>query len=414
MLRPRAHWVRGLLEGTRGARAGWLASWYGAYEAMIGGIGKKAKSGLRAESTTGRVSVVLLGLFAVVALALGAYFFVESDGDRGAGRGLPGTGPTDSGAAEAERDMGTPAVRANGSRAGVGTADRTSEHAPAAGEDLAFGPGSDPDRRRFEGTGVLRGHVQVLETDRPTDGWHLELVPSRIYAGSEHAEGRTQRYTSDAFDFRIEDLPFGAYDVRAVAAGYNGAWLSFVLDASHDDSFVNLSLLPAGFLEGQVVDGEGNALEGIGLWLVAEADGSRLRATSDAFGRYRFERVPDGAYDLVLGSLEDPYREPERLAFRAPSMTLPPLELAGLGILIVQVLDPDEVPVIDAHVTGNAPGVGKLDGRTDVQGTLVVEHLAQGRAHLRVTHPGFADTRRSADVGPGIERTLQIFLRPPR
>ncbi|MEX1026162.1 MAG: carboxypeptidase-like regulatory domain-containing protein [Planctomycetota bacterium] len=290
---------------------------------------------------------------------------------------------------------------------------------PAAAKpaDLGLGRGVPADPTRFEGRGSLRGFVQLVEADAPPASWALELVPSRFFAGAEGAVGRTLRFTDEAaagdapnFDFRVDDLAFGAYDVRPVADGFNGTWVSVVIDKVNRSPFVNLALRRAGFLEGQLVDSEGFALEGVDVVLVGQADTRSIETQSDTFGRYRFDRVPDGLYELVIGPPESPLAPSERIEFRAPSMTLPATVLDGLATVVVQVIDDAGVPVVDARITGSSTGGGRIDAVTDATGQATLLHLGPGRVRLGIAHAEHGSERSGFDLGGDAEKVVTIQL----
>ena len=387
-------------------------------------MGKQAKDGLRTESTmaersrSGRAGIVLVG---VVALGLGALGFWLSGGSprRPQGDRSPSVAPEARATVEpaaAPNDLAREAARPTEGR----DAARRSEQP----SDLAFGSGPPGDATRFQGEGKLRGNVQVSGNAASPQEWTLELVPSRFFAGSDHAVGRTRVFrgaedasTSGDFPFELEGLPFGAYDVRPVAQGFNGSWVHFTIDKKNPSPFVNLALRRAGYLTGQLVDRDGIALQGIDVVLVAQADGTQLQTLTDAGGYYRFDAVPDGPYELSTGPPESPLLPAERLAFRAPSMTLPPTELPRLFDVVVQVIDEDERPIPDAKVTGSSGGGGRVEATADLTGQAVLRHLGEGRVRLRIDHPDHASSRRAFDLGQDTaegglsEKVVTVVLR---
>lgn len=241
-----------------------------------------------------------------------------------------------------------------------------------------------------ERRGSLRGHVEVAgEGDFPRE-WKLVVRPSTTLPEREHAVERTLELTDGQSDFALADLPLGGYDVVAEAEGFNGQVLPVLLEPGAEHPFVNLHIVPAGTLEGVVLDSHGVAAEGIVVTLLAVEESHAREARTDARGAYRFEKLPDGAYELLLGTATAPL-VPERHAVRflAPHLTFPDLTLPPLGEIDVRVVDSFARPLEGVEVRGSGTNGGAFEGKTDFDGRLVAKHLPPGHFRMRLKHPAF-------------------------
>lgn len=201
--------------------------------------------------------------------------------------------------------------------------------------------------------GSLRGHVTVSGEEPFPREWQLVLRPSLLLPDREHAVARTLEFRDGREDFEVRELPLGGYDVFAQAAGFNGQVLPVLLEPGNEHPFVNLRMVPAGELEGRILDAEGLPAEGIRVTLFAVEGGAAREAVSDARGVYVFEQLPDGAYELLLGKATAPLR-PERhpVRFLAPRLTFPDITLPALGEIHVRVVDSFERPLEGVEVRG--------------------------------------------------------------
>ncbi len=300
----------------------------------------------------------------------------------------------------------------------------TSDASPDGGESLAGAESGESEARalvplesgshpepRFQGRGEIRGHVET-EGDVFPEQWRLVLSPSTSLVGRELAEERVIEFSGGVQDFAVSDLPLGGYDVKAESDGMNGLAQPILLDRRNWSPFVNLRLVPAGFLEGNVVDAEGIPAEGVGVALVPLPEGEPRIAHTDSLGNYRFTQVLDGSYLLFLGSRDYPLvREPQRIAFRAPALTVPRLELPPLSTLELTVVDEAEESLPGVRIEASSPSGGTFEGETDASGRLAVRHLPAGRYRIKLEHEGHASRRVTVELdGHETEKiSLQLF-----
>jgi len=289
-----------------------------------------------------------------------------------------------------------------GSGATGAAAERSTAPPP---EDLRLSTGpSTTDARRFEGTGSLRGTLSAVGGGDPPERWRLVLEPSRLLAGREHAEARVVE--AEGASFRVDDLPFGGYDLRPEATGWNGAVFPVMLEAGNASPFVQLVIGRAGEIEGRLVDREGRPVEGVGVVLERRPEGPRRETASDALGLFRFEDLTDGTYGLSVGSTDFPLVPPRTLSFRPPGMHLSPIELPELQSLLVRVEDDAGRPIVGAVVHVRGPGMHAMDGTTDHLGLLLVRNLRPGPCLLEA----LADGRTSQEIEVDPESRDEVVL----
>lgn len=346
--------------------------------------------------TRGAARSVLLAALAIGAVILG-FLLVRGDREGPSSadpRGAPGP---ERPAGEEPRSELVPAARPGPL---VGGAPGAEGPGDLRDEELApFDDAPSPQDTRA-GRGSLRGRVDTTEDAPFPTEWTLLVGPSLQLAGAESAALRRLEFRDGRREFGIGDLPFGAYDVQATAEGFNGWVQPIVLETGNQHPYLFLRLTPTGFLEGLLLDPDGTGADDVIVTLVGASDPSYERVTAtDASGLYRFEGVPDGPYELIVGLRHAPLLARRRpLSFKAPSLTFPPIELPPLGALRVRVIDSRERPLPDVEVRGSGSNGGQIEGVTDHLGELVVRHLPPGRYRLRLVHPGLGEAyeRRTA------------------
>jgi hypothetical protein len=279
---------------------------------------------------------------------------------------------------------------------------------------------------RFAG----RGEIRVRCTTPPgvpfPERWVLELGPARALIGSELAETRRIELDGSVRETVVSDLPLAGYEVRASAPLFSAEPVLLLLSQpNHTSLAAQLRLEAAGFVTGRVVDPDGAPVEGFELWLeetnevraengevIAQLQGERRSAVTDVLGVYRFDGVLNGEYLLHVGPLDVPLREPFDIAFRAPTLTMPPIEVPALCELEVEVYDAAGLLVGDALVQGWSTSGGRVAGRTDVRGRLAVRLLPPGEYTLLATHERLGRGRGRAALAPGTPAREEISLRP--
>jgi hypothetical protein len=290
------------------------------------------------------------------------------------------------GAATDESAELIPAAPPDGGAEPVPTTDGPRELEPFAHD----GPGRTAAQFPAGRTGSLRGRVEVGGEEPFPRVWRIVARPSALLAGRETAVERALEFDDGRQEFELTGLPLGAYDVFAEAGGFNGQVQSIALEKGSEHPYVSLRMIPAGTLEGRVVDVDGVPAEGIPITLFTVEDQNVREAVTDVNGVYRFERLPDGAYEVLIGRATSPLM-PERrpLRFQAPRLTHPDIELPPLGAIHVRVVDSLERPLEGVEVRGSGTNGGLVEGTTDYDGRLLAQHLPQGHFRLRLSHPAF-------------------------
>ncbi len=262
-------------------------------------------------------------------------------------------------------------------------------------------PASEEERFRG-GPGSLRGHVESSSEEPFPLSWKLVIGPSITLPGRERAVSRTLEITDGRQEFSVSDLPLGGYDVRAEAEGFNGLTQPVLLERGSEHPFVELRLVPAGFLEGRILESGGAPAPAVPVTLIAQPDGEARETRTDGNGLFRFELVPDGPHELLIGRLSSPIL-PERrpLRFSAPSMTLPDLELPLLGRFDLRVIDSLERPVENVRVRGSGTNGGLIDETTDHDGRISARYLPAGHYRIRLEHPQLGSRRVAIELEAG-------------
>lgn len=268
------------------------------------------------------------------------------------------------------------------------------------------------DSSRFEGRGVIRGRVRTAGGLAFPKHWKLAVSPSPTMHGEERAESRTIEFSGGEDAFRVDDLPLGAYSVRAEAAGLNGLAVTVILVRGAENQFVSLLLTPAGYVRGSVVDGDGRPAEGVSVTLESAATKARRSQETDSAGGYHFDDVTDGEYALYFGRPEAPLLPPDSLAFQAPSMTVPERKLPATMTVTVWTRDENGTPVPDVPVSGFSAHSGVIDVRTGREGFATVRYLTEGRYRLHARHEDGRSGTATVNVRPGETAMVEIRLEP--
>ena len=183
-----------------------------------------------------------------------------------------------------------------------------------------------------------------------------------------------------------------------------------MIDRTSTSPFLNLQLRRAGYLTGFVVDVNSVPLPDMAVTLVGLADGAHFESTTDAAGQWRIDLVPDGQYELVVGSVNAPYTSPERLEFRAPSMTFPPIEIRNLASAVVTIVSEGDEPIWVAKLSGHSTGGGTFEVKTDVFGVAQLPLLGAGKTRITIEHPEYKTHRVNVPLEAGTDKPFAFAL----
>jgi hypothetical protein len=214
------------------------------------------------------------------------------------------------------------------------------------------------------------------------------LVPSQVLLGRERAVTRSLERSAEQLEFEFTDLPLAGYDLWAKAEGATSTPQPVLLVPGAAEVQVLLQLARAGHLSGSVIDPDGLGIADLEVHVHAAPSGLRRQTRSDASGRFAFEGLPDGQYELRLGPSAAPLIAPRSFSFAAPGLELEPLRLPRLFGLEILVTDALGQPVPSARVRGFSNAGGMIDVESDSQGRARAHLLAPGRISLRTEVPG--------------------------
>ena len=297
-------------------------------------------------------------------------------------------------------------VLAGGPRPHTSAATPNASHTlPTSAETVALAAGAEQrpanaaltTANRFDGRGRLRGELTLSPRLTMPAQWSLILEPHPWLAGRDRARRVQVDYSADQREFVVEDLPLAAYLVRAQAAGCNSTRADVVLVRTSPDSHVVLRLDPPGLIDGEVIDTDHAAAEGV-LVVLESSDKLRRETRTNPAGYWRFDEVIDGSYTVWFGRPETPLLQPFAVDFAAPTLRFPKKQLPVAGSLTVQVVDDAQAPQAEVAVTGFGEPQGSFRGTTDVEGYVREPWL----------WPGFYRLEARASDGRVIDATVLV------
>lgn len=180
---------------------------------------------------------------------------------------------------------------------------RRSGFAPGAAPGV-LAPTEEPVRIVLKPSSAVEGRV-VDEDGKPVPGSRVSLVPTEPTAMSRgfmmfSANATRSAVSADDGSFRLEDVPPGAVEVRAEAAGKQSGVLSNLeVPSGQDLKGVEIELAAAAVVEGRVLAG-GRPVPGAEVQIVQPDMGRGTRffmmpmATTDGDGYYRLDGVAPG------------------------------------------------------------------------------------------------------------------------
>jgi protocatechuate 3,4-dioxygenase beta subunit len=200
--------------------------------------------------------------------------------------------------------------------------------------------------------------------------------------------------TDEAGRFELTHLAAGRYNLRASAPRFAPGFVSDVLaDPGPQREPIEIVLGPGAVLEGIVVDGESNPIEGAEVALdelmsFMDAFQGRQATLTDATGRFVFPSVAGGRYILATRAEGHP------LTIRAP-LTIPhrgklTIRLAGSATLRGKIKDQSGEGIPGAQVLAWV-GFGAELAETGPDGAYSIENLPTGPLmFMSVTKEGYA------------------------
>jgi hypothetical protein len=247
----------------------------------------------------------------------------------------------------------------------------------------------------------------------------IELRPSRFVKGKETAVARDVSAGADR-RFSTTGLPYGAYRVQPLAAGFSGPSMEVKLEEGARHADVVLRLRRNAVLTGFVRDATRAPVEKVlisiaGKTETGEAFAFEGRTASD--GSFRVENLPDGGYTLNVGPPAVRLREATPLTVRngeAPQLVLDVPELGAIDVkVVVQGVDAPVEGVLVSCVRAELDKGGEVEALvTDVDGKVAFRNLLPGKYAVNGSREYFKRMTGRAQVAGGKAEAVRIDAIP--
>jgi len=240
----------------------------------------------------------------------------------------------------------------------------------------------------------LRGYPKVAgtvrdENGRPVAGARIKVCPLGRGETTSDAEGR--------YEVRREMPDRAPGVVPYVVARHIERNLAAAVEIEEDARLVDVNMTTGVVLAGKVIDVGGKPVEKAQIYLTFWSSNSgssmeREKSTTDAEGRYEIRAVPqnheysvnadaDGyGQDYVRIATDDAVNN--HLEVKAISLTPANLSISGL------VVDAEDKPVDNAHVSCQGRGQPYRNTQTDKDGKFTIEGVCAGSIRIYVDKSG--------------------------
>ena len=263
---------------------------------------------------------------------------------------------------------------------------------------------------RTDGIGSLRGVLLDRTGKGVPERWTLVMRPNTAIRTPTPRKELRADFKEAQERFTVPDVPLGAYDVWVEAEGVNRRSTPVLLVRGSDSPFISLELHARGYLEGVVLDEPGAPVGGLQVTIISTHGWDRSTRT-DGAGRYLFDELIDGEYQLLIGAQQNPLIGPEELSFSAPSLHYPVRRVPELGSARVRAVDRSGLSVSGVRVDGFAPDGGILGGTSDGDGYCLVNNLVPGRYRLSLQESGGAVGQGVCFVSAGEQVEIEVTIR---
>jgi len=259
---------------------------------------------------------------------------------------------------------------------------------------------------RTSGREIRREHaVHVVVLD--PEGRPLQR-PWRLALRSVGHDPLDKDYGAGSEDVRV-DLPPGTWTFAPEAEDLAARPVEVEIGVTPIE--VELRFHRAAQVLGSVRDENGDPVRGLPLGL-RDFDGHFVaRASSDAWGAFRFEHVPAGPYELLAGCDAAPLWPTRHLEIHAGSQVLETLRTPALRESKLSVVTEDGRPVAGASVEGTGRRGGGFTGSTGADGTFVAQFLPAGRYRIVASRDDLGVGEGRLEVGPETPSSAAILLR---
>ncbi|HEX3128346.1 MAG TPA: carboxypeptidase regulatory-like domain-containing protein [Thermoanaerobaculia bacterium] len=259
-------------------------------------------------------------------------------------------------------------------------------------------PPEEPVRIVMQPASAVEGRT-VDDDGQPVAGAKIILLPTERRGGFRIKDG----VSDESGAFRIEDVPPGALEAQAVAAGFQPAYLSNLeVRAGQDLKGVEIVLATGAAVEGRVLSPAGKPVVGATIELAEEEGAGMFRipvaAMSDGDGRYRLDGIKPGT--RTFQATHPGYRRAVRDLEVRPGENALDLSLEGGVEVRGRVVDDGGAPVPGASVSLRE-GWRSWDlprGTSGADGSFTLTGVADGNYHLSAQKEGYAIDPDGEDV----------------
>ncbi len=250
--------------------------------------------------------------------------------------------------------------------------------------------------------------VDILAAESPAEGQDAEAAALQRVLDQRHKSGRAFRSSVGIFRWI---RPPGRYDVVVRAPGYAAGVVTGYLLPALDYEPIEFRLVARPGITGLLRDEFGDPVRQADVYLKVEElhAGDRQppmnTARTDAEGRFRFWNLPPGRYGVSPLELSNPLDAVGGLLVTDGSVSIE-IDLAPRPHLMVHVRDPVGRRVVGAQVELIPMGAAgsRTDGRTGVDGLVIMRHILPGDYDVLVTRDGFAEAREVLELRLGSSR----------
>ena len=260
--------------------------------------------------------------------------------------------------------------------------------------------------------GTIRGRVVEKGSSKAIANFQAGVSASRSGGGMMMmAPPLLKSFTSEDGSFVLENVPPGAMNLVATAAGYSPARLNVEVQEGKTLSDVVLELEQGVRLTGKVTGPNGAALADANVMVQPSPNGSFAmtgsirRATTDANGEYTLDGLTPGEETIQVSHQK--YSGVSRNVTLKGRETKLDVQLEGGMKLTGVVVTDSGAPVAEADVDAHSAGGGSYSARTNASGTFEMESVRPGRYRFSAAKSGFMEGRLDdVDISSGPVRIV--------